>query len=354
MQSESVMAALSVLTVNMLLSLFFPAAVSADLADCGTTKPLLHITAPGRMEALSGSCLQIPCTYDSTDTSYDSNKPIYGVWRKGFWNKNTIFHSDGSVKIYPLNITGDLKKKNCTTLFLDLNTTYSDKYFFRIESKKFKASACADSVQITVKDSAWSPSINISGDVKDLKEKESVSISCSAWTPCPLSPPELTWSLQQDSQRQTETNPDGTFTSKIQENMTLSDTHDGSNITCSVRYPVDGGKRNKTAETNLTLSVSYAPKDTSASISPSGLVSAGSWVELSCSSRAKPPVRTFTWFRNCTGGPVNVSEGHVYNFSVTEGGKFYCVAVNNLGNQTSSVISLKVKNKNLIWMGILA
>ncbi|XP_038130123.1 sialic acid-binding Ig-like lectin 14 [Cyprinodon tularosa] len=185
-------------------------------------------------------------------------------------------------------------------------------------------------------DSPWSPSIDI--PVGDLKEHQFVTISCSALTPCPHSPPELTWNLQQDSKRQTEKNKDGTFTNKIQETITLSDTHDGYNIRCSARYPVNGGS--KTAETEVTLSVSYAPKDTSASISPLGLVSAGSWVELSCSSRAKPPAG-FTWFRNSKHGAINVSVGQVYRFKVTEGGEYYCEATNDLGTQRSLVTLLK-------------
>ncbi|XP_070409533.1 nectin-4 [Nothobranchius furzeri] len=199
---------------------------------------------------------------------------------------------------------------------------------------------------LLIPDSPWSPRINTSGGLEELKEKESVSITCSAPTPCPLSPPELTWNLQPDSGRQTQKNPDGTSTTKIQENMTLSDTHDGYNITCSVSYPVDGGKCLNTTET-VTLHVSYAPKDTSASISPSGLVSAGSWVKLSCSSRAKPPVSSFSWFRISSEGPVQVSEEQLYSFNVSEGGEFYCVAANNLGNQTSSLICLEDKASGL-------
>ncbi|MEQ2186875.1 hypothetical protein GOODEAATRI_033300, partial [Goodea atripinnis] len=94
-----------------------------------------------------------------------------------------------------------------------------------------------------------------------------------------------------------------------------------------------------------------APRNTSASISPSGLVSAGSWVELNCSSRAKPPA-SFTWFRNSKHGAINVSVGQVYSFSVTEGGEFYCVATNDLGNQTSSVILLNTKGNWLQLNGI--
>ncbi|XP_035981020.1 myelin-associated glycoprotein [Fundulus heteroclitus] len=332
----NLMAALSesVLVVNMLLSVFF---LPGALAYCGGKKPGLRITAPKKIEALSGSCLQIPCSFNTEDKTFDSSRTIYGIWMKNSLNfghsPNVIFHSSGSVNTFSLNI-GNLREKNCTTLFPDLKTSFTDRYFFRVENGNYRSTACADPLHITVKDSPWSPSINIPAD---LKEHQSVTISCSALTPCPHSPPELTWSLQQDSHRQTEKNTEGTFTTKIQETITLSDTHDGYNISCSATYPVNGG--NKTAETEVTLSVSYAPKDTSASTSPSGLVSAGSWVELSCSSRAKPPA-SFTWFRNSKHGAINVSVGQVYSFNATEGGEYYCVATNDLGHHRSSVILL--------------
>ncbi|XP_043960083.1 myeloid cell surface antigen CD33-like [Gambusia affinis] len=341
------MAALTenMLTVNMLLSLFFLPGALAN--DCGMNIPALWITTPNNMEALTGSCLQIPCTYNPTDPKYDSSKTIYGIWMKGGVNyrnerDKVIFDSSGSINIFSLIITGNLKEKNCTTLFPNLTTNHTDKYFFRVENGVYKASACADPLHITVRDSPWSPSINVPSD---LKEHQSVTVTCSAFTPCQNSTPELTWNLQQDSLRQTEENTNGTFSTKIQENITLSDTHDGYNISCSARYPVIGG--NKTAETEVTLSVSYAPRNTSASISPSGLVSAGSWVELSCSSRAKPPP-SFTWFRNSEHGDINVSMGKVYSFNVTEGGEYYCVATNRLGNETSSVILVITKGVKLL------
>lgn len=172
-----------------------------------------------------------------------------------------------------------------------------------------------------------------------------------------------------------EENTDRTFTTKIQETITLTDQHDGFNITCSVRYPVNEGKHVKTAEEQKTLCVSCkttrvcywilsahdsdsdvtlishitfssdAPKNTSVSISPSGLVSAGSWVNLSCSSRAKPPVSRFTWFKNSKDGTMMLSEGHVYSFNVTDGGLYHCVATNDLGKQASSIIQLNIKGK---------
>ncbi|XP_027860366.1 vascular cell adhesion protein 1-like isoform X2 [Xiphophorus couchianus] len=341
--NQSLMAALTenMLIVNMLLSVFFLPGALADY--CGPNIPALRITTPNNTEALTGSCLQIPCTYETYHPTYNSSKTIYGIWMKGGVNFGTdrdkvIFNSSGLINNYSLSITGNLKEKNCTTLFPNLTTSHTDIYFFRVENGDYVASACADPLQITVKDSPWSPSIDVPSD---LKEHQSVTVTCSAFTPCPQSPPELTWNLQQDSLRQTEKNTDGTFTTKIQKNITLSDTHDGYNIRCSARHPVIGG--NKTAETEETLSVSYAPRNTSASISPSGLVSAGSWVELSCSSRAKPPP-SFTWFRNNKDGVTNVSMGPVYGLNVTEEGEFYCVAKNDLGNETSSRICVSIKD----------
>ncbi|KAM8730772.1 B-cell receptor CD22-like isoform 2-T2 [Acanthopagrus schlegelii] len=332
----------NVVTANMLLSLFF---LSGVLADCPEDSDLF-ITVPKKMEALSGSCLQIPCNFrPRSKKEFKSSREIFGVWIKSnhFFSINphdVIFNSRRTNNIYPIKITGNLREKNCTTLFSSLNTSYTSTYYFRIESKLLKATAYCDRLQITVEDFPRRPTFEISGD---LKEKESVTITCSAFTPCPHSPPKLTWNLQQDAHNKIEENTDGTFTTKIQETITLSEQHDGYNISCSATYPVNEGKDVKTAEETKTLSVSYAPKDTSVSIS----ASAGSWVNLTCSSRAKPPVSSFTWFRISKDGLMKVAEGHFYSFNVTDGGDYYCVATNDLGNQTSSQIHLNVAVKIL-------
>ncbi|XP_014910676.1 sialoadhesin-like, partial [Poecilia latipinna] len=337
-RSESLMAALSenLLTVSILLCLFF---LPGTLETC-SHKPRLFIRSLQTMKALSGSCLHIPCNFGiKPEKELEDENPIYGIWIKSDLRfamapQNVVFNSSKSVNIFQMNIAGNLRARDCTTLFSNLRANQMDVYYFRMENGHFMSTASCNPIRIEVEDSPWTPTINISAG--DLKEHQSVTVTCSAFTPCPHSPPELTWNLQQDSLRQTEKNTDGTFTTKIQENITLSDTHDGYNIRCSARYPVIGG--NKTAETEVTLSVSYAPKYTSASISPSSLVSAGSWVELSCSSRAKPPIRSFTWFRNSEHGAVKVAVGQVYRLqmtNMTDLRSYYCEAENILGRQTS-------------------
>ncbi|XP_034416106.1 myelin-associated glycoprotein-like [Cyclopterus lumpus] len=341
----SVMAVQSV-TASMLLSVFF---LSGALADC-RFDPALFIDAPQGMKALNGSCLQIPCNFRAKpEEDFNSTRTTVAVWMKdpldfAKYPNNVVFNSSKGPNIYPMNLTGDLSQKNCTTLFSSVIPLYAGEYFFRIENKQFLATAVCNPLKITVTDSPPKPSIEIPAD---LKEKESVSVSCSAPTPCPHSPPKLTWNLQRDAHVMMEENTDRTFTTKIQKTIALSEEHDGFNITCSATYPVNEGNDNKTAEETKTLNVSYAPKDTSASISPSGPVSAGSWVNLTCSSRANPPISHYTWFKNSNDGPVNVSQGDFYRFNVTDGGVYYCVATNQLGKQPSSEILLTIKVKQL-------
>uniref|UniRef100_A0AAQ4PJ68 Ig-like domain-containing protein n=1 Tax=Gasterosteus aculeatus aculeatus TaxID=481459 RepID=A0AAQ4PJ68_GASAC len=357
-QVVSVMADQSVrmVTAIVLHSVFFlSVCFTGDSATCDVHSDLF-ITAPKEMEALTGSCLRIPCNFRvKQGKEFNSKTTPFGVWIKndsrfGRYPNNVIFNSSGTVSTYPMSFTGDLSQKNCTTLFSSLKTTYTDTYYFRVENEAFRATDECDGLQITVEDSPPKPRIEISGDVK---EKESVSISCSASTPCPHSPPQLTWNLQPDSHHMMEENTDGTFTTRIQKSITLSHEHDGFIISCSARYPVNEGKDVKTSEERKTLSVSYAPKNTSVSISPSGRVSAGSWVNLTCSSRAKPPVSRFTWFKTSRDAPIKVSEGDFYSFNVTDGGVYYCVATNQLGDQTSSEIHLTIGGDQLVGAQVI-
>ncbi|XP_028288556.1 myelin-associated glycoprotein-like [Parambassis ranga] len=319
------MAALS-LTVGVFLNVFF---LSGALADCPRGSELF-ITTPVKMEALSGSCLHIPCNFSiGPKHSLDSGRETFGVWVKNYRTEDlfpfdVVFNSSRTVNKYPMNITGNLSQKNCSTLFSTLTTSHTDTYFFRAENGPFKATAICDPVYISVRDSPWSPSIHISAG--DLKEKQSVSITCSALTPCPHSPPQLTWNLHPDSHSETEENTDGTFTTKLQQTITLSHTHDGYNISCSATYPVNGG-RNKTAETQQTLSVrrTWEP---SLLISPTGQVSVGSQVNLTCSCRVNPPVSSFLWFRISDGRlEIIKANAQVYSFKVTSRDRdvlFYC------------------------------
>lgn len=108
------------------------------------------------MEALTGSCLMIPCNFSTNPPDlFKSTGAIYGVWIKnnplfGPNPSNVIYNSSTADNIYPLNITGNLSQKNCTTVFSDLKATHTDTYYFRIDGT-VKATGSCHPVKITVR-----------------------------------------------------------------------------------------------------------------------------------------------------------------------------------------------------------
>ncbi|XP_033964675.1 sialoadhesin-like isoform X2 [Pseudochaenichthys georgianus] len=322
----------------MLLSVFF---VSGALASCPEhAQPL--VTTPQEMEALSGSCLQIPCNFSiNAEETFTHTGPTSGLWIKSdyyyYFGSKVVFNSNMMENIYPMSLTGDLSQKDCSTLFSSVITSYTGSYLFRIDNWPLRRMETCDPLQIKVKDSPPSPTIEIPGD---LKEAESVTVTCSAPAPCPHSPPKLTWTLQQDPPNTMEENPDRTFTTKIQKTLTLTDQHDGFNITCSASYPVNEGKYVKTAEETKTLHVSYAPKDVTVVVSPADPVSVGSMVNLTCSCRGIRAADGFAWLMMMSDGRLHTMEDNtqLYVFEVTNrdrGRSYFCGCRNVLGLQLS-------------------
>ncbi|XP_036790701.1 B-cell receptor CD22 isoform X2 [Oncorhynchus mykiss] len=310
----------------------------------------LIATMPDRLDVLTGSCVQIPCSFDIPDQHKDTfNSTILtsGVWIKGnqyFGERpdRVIFNSSETVNRYQGTITGNMSQKNCTTVFFNVTTSYSDKYYFRIESKPFRGTDTEKSVNIVVRDFPSSPIITVSGEVK---EGTPVSLNCSAVAPCPEHPPELTWTLptQFTTENQLQENPDQTKSVLSTVTFTPSYLHHEKNITCTSVYPV--GTSNKRAEHNMMLNVSFSPKDTSASISPADSVLVGSCVNLTCSSTANPPVTNFTWFQISEGKTTQVASGQSYTLNVTvgDGGLYYCEARNSHGCGKSKKVQLAIK-----------
>ncbi|XP_008306124.3 B-cell receptor CD22-like isoform X2 [Cynoglossus semilaevis] len=323
--------------------------LSGVSGDCSTH---LNITAPSTVTTLAGSCVKIPCTYKPNPSSFElGNQNVFAVWIKGLVQfeqkpQNIIFNSSGTSG-YDGTIEGNLTDLNCTTVFKNFQTNQTDKYFFRIERDPFKATANCNPVNIKVIDSPPSPTFSISPSDSQLREAQSVTLTCSAPTYCLESPPRLTWTLQ------------GQYTShQVQKHETsihttfdLTDKHDGLRVTCSAGYSVNDGSE-KLAESNVTLNVSYAPKETSVSVSPSDGLSPGNQVNLTCSSRAKPTVSQFVWLKRSPDGTQTEIKGPVlYNIILAEGEVYVCIAVHDFGNQTSAEI--RVTGGPLEWTVIV-
>ncbi|XP_051747024.1 uncharacterized protein LOC127510907 isoform X5 [Ctenopharyngodon idella] len=226
------------------------------------------ISLPDKIEALSGSCVIIKCTFEIKD-EYDKEltENATGCWHKDGTEK-IVFNSSMSSQnsIIKGNITGRLHEKDCTTIFYDVRSNYSGTYHFRLEGEGgLKWTYSEPHVQIEVIESPPKPTVKLYEEQKEVQDQEevlersSVSLRCSAETLCSSPPPTLTWSSTpriplSESSRQQELISDLNFTATHR--------HHRVTFTCTITYQLLD--KNKTAQDNITLHVQYAPK-----ISPS-------------------------------------------------------------------------------------
>ncbi|XP_059901586.1 Schwann cell myelin protein-like [Gadus macrocephalus] len=214
---------------------------------------------PNKMEALSDTCLQIPCSFDSVPSNQlDKSKPILGAWMKPTYF-DFVFHSNIQDNIYQISIIGNMREYNCTTVFANMNSSYAGVYYFRAESTSFRATDICSPLNITVKDSAPAPSIQTLPE-GPLTEGSRVTFTCRAIAPCPTQPPHLSWNQSGGPEGRPEPHGDQEPNVRTRRlDITLSDRHDGVRLTCLVEYPVNdpaGGTSIRTAESVVTLNVS--------------------------------------------------------------------------------------------------
>ncbi|XP_048012274.1 sialic acid-binding Ig-like lectin 10 [Megalobrama amblycephala] len=249
------------------------------------------ISLPEKIEALSGSCEIIKCTFEIED-EYNkglSESNATGLWLKDGTDKNInqVFNSrDPKPDHFKGEITGKLDENNCTTIFYNVNSNHAGKYYFRIESVgALKLTYYRMNIStINVIESPPKPTVKLYEEQKEVQDQEevlegsSVSLRCSAETLCSSPPPTLTWSSTpriplNESSRQQELISDLNFTAAHR--------HHRVTFTCTITYQILD--KNKTAQDSITLHVQYAPK-----ISPSSSCNRTDVTECFCEFDGNP------------------------------------------------------------------
>ncbi|XP_052433346.1 sialic acid-binding Ig-like lectin 13 [Carassius gibelio] len=245
-----------------------------------------NISLPEKIEALNGSCVIIKCRFEIQE-QYDKNlteNAATGLWLKDGDNtdKHLVFNSkDPKPNHLDGKITGKLHKKNCTTIFYNVSSKHTGRYYFRIESAGLKYFYPVNTT-INVLDSPPKPTVQLYVEqkkVKDQKEVQhqeevqdqeevkdqeevlevlegsSVSLRCSAETLCSSPPPTLTWSSTpriplSESSRREELISDLNFTATHRQHRVT--------FTCTITYQLQD--QNKTAQDSITVHLQYSPK----------------------------------------------------------------------------------------------
>ncbi|XP_061113881.1 myelin-associated glycoprotein-like [Conger conger] len=236
---------------------------------------------PQNINALHGSCVLIPCGFD-TKSDFENKLPQAKIqWLRDKDNA-VVFDSKSQSKSHLQGtFTGDLPSKTCTTLLENLPKSGRDKYYLRLD-EPIKWSYRGTFLQLDITDSPPKPKLTT--EKVEVMEGTSVSLSCSAAAPCPKLPPNLTWTPRlSDSVDQLQENEDKTTSVSSVLTFTASHLHHGQKITCRALYPLQQGG-NQTSEASLILGVLYMPQ-----ISGSGSCSrTAAEISCSCESRGNP------------------------------------------------------------------
>ncbi|XP_071219332.1 sialoadhesin-like [Salvelinus alpinus] len=269
--------------------------------------------------ALKGSTVNISCSY---------TYPSYHEIKQAFWfTKWSGMEAEdlSSVPGYEGHIEylGD-KESNCTLRITDLRLSDSAGYRFRFITSGGKY--IGSPVSLTVTDAV------LEMDPTSVSERENVTLTCR--TKCTLDPI-TAYSWYKNGQPI----PNSNTYSPVYSLFSVS-SEDTGRYSCAV----EGHEDLPSAEETLT--VTYGPKNTSVSVSPSGEIVEGSSVTLTCSSDANPPVDKYTWYKkNVTSAKASGQSYSITNISSEDRGEYYCEAQNGRGSMNSTALMIIVAGK---------
>ncbi|XP_071202210.1 B-cell receptor CD22-like [Salvelinus alpinus] len=273
--------------------------------------------------ALNGSTVELSCSY---------------IYPSGYTVTTTFWFTKKETGVEPkdlgqdpeyagrLEYHGD-KKKDCTLRITDLRERDSAKYKFRFITNQTVGKYTGEpGVPLSVTD------VVLEMDPTSVSERENVTLTCR--TKCTLDPiTAFSW------YKNGQPIPNSNNSSPVYSLFSVS-SEDTGRYTCAV----DGHEDHPSAE--KTLTVTYGPRNTSVSVSPSGEIVEGSSVNLTCSSDANPPVNKYTWYKkNVTSPKASGQSYSITNISSEDRGEYYCEAQNGRGSMNSTALMIIVAGK---------
>uniref|UniRef100_A0A3Q1I1U3 Si:dkey-238d18.5 n=1 Tax=Anabas testudineus TaxID=64144 RepID=A0A3Q1I1U3_ANATE len=221
---------------------------------------------------------------------------LYITGYTGIWYTKTndvIYHKDKNQikQEYKgrTELVGNITQKNCSLKIDPLRQSDQGPFYFRIELGGYNQYTYRNN-EVLLCDllvtGAPQPTVSVKEEVV---KGQNVSASCSVSHSCPSSPPEFTWTHSGEKRFQTQQLTDGQW--KATSVLTFKATKADHNkpLSCTVRYK--GGLVQQQASN--VLKVKYAPVNVK--VDYKSHVKEGETVQLTCSSEANPPAKSYLW-----------------------------------------------------------
>ncbi|XP_078507174.1 B-cell receptor CD22-like [Lissotriton helveticus] len=294
-------------------------------------------SVPREITALEGSCLVIPCTF--TGSIVRSDRRLTFTW--SLWRSNSypeVYNNKDPKNVLPQYkgralLVGDLEDQNCTLQINSVTREDADTYYPLIEWEY------SHSVSVEVSGTPERPTVT---SLQTMTERVPRNITCYAEHTCPAHPPTLAWDkIKGNVSVYHEELLDGIWRTLLVLTYTPAAEHHMEQFVCSATYP-----SGKSASKSITLSIRYAPKDTTAAeYYPNQSIKEGDTVTLSCSSRGNPAAKTYRWFE---APHKNLTLSYASRLTLSniswDSGPYICTAANDVGTGESPPLHLNIQH----------
>ncbi|XP_041960996.1 B-cell receptor CD22-like isoform X2 [Alosa sapidissima] len=278
--------------------------------------------SPTHICALEGSSVSMSCSY---------TYPSYLRVKEAFWTNQYEYSVNSDLSknvIYKRRVTLDSKNKHRECSLNMIQLTKADQqyqYYCRITTNVDNQKMTGiPGISLKITDLQI-----VSTSEERVTEGDHVTLTCK--TICTLTgSPSFIW--RKDG-RPVERN----INNQLQ--LRLVSREDEGNYTCAVRG------HEGLPSPRYRLQVMYPPKNTTTVSAPSGEITVGTRVTLTCMSEADPPVHTYTWIKKSGAVELKSGKENTLTFSKIrseDSGEYLCRADNTIGHQNSPAVSIKV------------
>ncbi|XP_030215687.1 sialic acid-binding Ig-like lectin 14 isoform X2 [Gadus morhua] len=303
------------------------------LQGAGCNAAEFEALMPERVTTLNGSCVTVPCNF----TLWDGFDALLKPGCKKLWYKIKDQPISNQL-ISSTTIRGELTAHDCTTTF---NNVHEDngQYYFRIDCDGSDLRYNFNENPVTIRIKGLPDAPRLTPPKEPVVEGTPVELGCSAPSYCDTHPPTVTWTPALGLSTQLQQND--TVTSTLTFNA--SHLHHGNNVSCTAAYYIPSGNKTVTS-TRYQLSISYAPRNTSAVGSPCLPAREGGCLNLTCTSHANPAVSEFTWYRIHGEHILKIGTGSSLSSQLwNTNNVFFCEARNKIGTEKSDVFKIDIQ-----------